>query len=382
MNEESQFSKDEIEKAKKNTFILLGNTGNGKSTIANFLCKSNAEVSQTKMSVTKEANCYYGKIDDNKTDDNNYFCIIDTPGFSDTEGNDHKNYENIKNYLIDSNYNIKGIYVICNFQDERFNDAEQKCVKAISDLFPLKNFWDFITIIFTHYYNKGLKSREDIIQSQEFQDSFKKIIEKLIQEVCERNCIDIISYEKINTLYVDIYNDKEENNFILNDLDDDEKEEYLRRTTNKKEENKRSYDELINDIKTKINQPPLYDTVTIILNDKAYLFEERNNKYDLYEGEIETRLFFLNNEMLAFDYRIKNNPRFIKTVNQMWHNFLNIIEIFKKDKNIGLIKSVLFYPKVILSNLKQFQSLNLKQLREYYLNEYDKQQLEQKENIF
>ena len=156
MINESKFSQDEIEKAKKNTFILLGNTGNGKSTITNLLCKSKAQVSGSKMSVTKTADSYYGKIDNE-----NYFCIIDTPGFSYKGGNVHNNYETIKNYLIDSKSLIKGIYVICNFQNERFNDAEQKCVKAISDLFPLKNFWDYIAIIFTHYYNKGNDNRED-----------------------------------------------------------------------------------------------------------------------------------------------------------------------------------------------------------------------------
>lgn len=66
----------------------------------------------------------------------------------------------------------------------------------------------------------------------------------------------------------------------------------------------------------------------------------------------------------------------------MWHNFWNMMNIFKKDKNIGIFKSIFCYPKVILSNLSTFRTLNLKMLREYYLHEFDKQELENKENIF
>ena len=382
MTNESKFSADEIEKAKKNTFILLGNTGNGKSTVTNLLCKSKAEVTQSKISVTKKAESYYGKLDDG-----NYFCIIDTPGFSDSGGKDRENYESIKNYLIDSKSLIKGIYVICNFQDERFNDAEQKSVKAISDLFPLQKFWNYVSIVFTHYFNKGCDSRVKIKNSGVFKDSLKQTKEKLIQDICKRNCIDPISEDKINTLYVDIYDNIQENN--INDLDDDEKEEELESLNKKKKENEKAYKELIKDLKNKIIQNPLYDKVEIIPNEKVTLYEKNDKttftSYNLYDTEIEKRLFYLNNELLALDLRQKNEPKFRENVNKLLHDIKSVFIINKKldyildEKAIGLMFSISFSLYNIYSRFS-FISLNSKKFKELFLKEYE--EIKKKESIF
>lgn len=109
---DSKLTNDEINKAKLNTYILLGNTGNGKSTLVNLLCKANAKVSHSQQSVTSTISSYYGKIDNSE-----YFCVIDTPGFSDFNGinKDKENYESIKLYLISNNLKIKGIYIIMQF---------------------------------------------------------------------------------------------------------------------------------------------------------------------------------------------------------------------------------------------------------------------------
>ena len=382
MINEPQFSEDEIDKAKKNTFILLGNTGNGKSSLTNLLCKSKAKVSSEKKSMTQKADSYFGKLDSN-----NYFCVIDTPGFSDSEGKDSENYETIKNYLIDSKLLIKGIYIICNFQDERFNEAEQKSVKAISDLFPLKNFWNYVTIIFTHYFNKGCDSRVKIKNSQVFQESLKQTKEKLMKDAYERNYIDIISHDRINTLYIDIYNDIEENNINLNNsdnLDDDEKEE-LESLIKKKKENERAYNELAKDIKNKISQDPLYDKVIIEEKQKVTLFEEIKNgtSYALYDAEIEKRLFYLGNELLALDLKLISEPIFRKNTNKFWDDFKSFNCYINNEKDLVIQNNISFITisntiipvSLLLVRLGIFYyinknlSLNLKMIKEIYSKE-------------
>lgn len=318
---DSKLTNDEINKAKLNTYILLGNTGNGKSTLVNLLCKANAKVSHSQQSVTSTISSYYGKIDNSE-----YFCVIDTPGFSDFNGinKDKENYESIKLYLISNNLKIKGIYIICNFQNERFNEAEQKCVKAISDIFPIKNFWDFVTIIFSHYFDKGKDSRIKIKKSNDFQNSLKITKEKLIKDVCDRNEIDSVSQDKINTLFVDIYNDIEE--VQKNDLDEEELEELKKNIDGKKKENEKSYNILIKDIKEKMKKLPLYDEVKFFDNMKITLYEENHtgflDSYDLYEAYIEKRFFYLNGNIVSCDIKLKTKPKFTKNVNKILKNSL------------------------------------------------------------
>lgn len=271
------------------------------------MCKSNAKVSNSKQSVTTEAKPYYGKVDDA-----NYICIVDTPGFNDNGGEekDKNNYESIKDFLVDEKALIKRIYIVCDFQSVRFGKSEQTCVKAISELFPLKNFWNYVTIIFTHYFDKGCDSRLKIKKSKVFQDSLKQSLEQLIQDICKDNGdIDTISYNKIKILYVDIYDDVEKIIEDSKDLDDEEREELEESIKKKKTENERSFKELIKDIKDKMNNLPLYDEVKIVKNVKVILYEENNStvfsSYNLYDAEIERKLFYFKKKSIINWYKIK-----------------------------------------------------------------------------
>lgn len=339
MSTPESFTNDQIKIALSNTFILLGNTGNGKSTITNLLCKSNAKVSQSKQSVTNEAKSYYGKIDDA-----NYINVVDTPGFNDNGGEekDKNNYELIKDYLVDTKSFIKGIYIVCDFQSVRFGKSEQICVKAISEIFPLKNFWNYVTIVFTHYFDKGCDSRLKIKKSKVFQDSLKQSLEQLIQDISKDNeDIDKISYDKIKILYADIYDDVEKVIEDSKNLDDEEREELEEMIKKKKSENERSYKELIKDIKDKMNNTPLYDEVKIDKNVKVILYEENHStilaSYNLYDAEIERRCFFFNKKLLSIDIKLNYEPIFRENVNKFLHDATNIIKPILFGATIGYL---------------------------------------------
>ena len=61
---------------------------------------------------------------------------------------DRKNYDNIKNMLIDNNCHIKWIFIFENFQDIKGNNEIRKVYESTADLFPLEKFWDYINISF------------------------------------------------------------------------------------------------------------------------------------------------------------------------------------------------------------------------------------------
>ena len=83
-----------------------------------------------------------------------YFSIIDTPGLYDSNGllNDKMMKNNTKDLISKENIKIKGILFLSNFQNERFDYSEIDSLFQYNAFFPLKNFWNHIILIFTHYY--------------------------------------------------------------------------------------------------------------------------------------------------------------------------------------------------------------------------------------
>ena len=85
---------------------------------------------------------------------------------------------------------------------------------------------------------------------------------------------------------------------------------------------------MIKDIRNKIIQNPLYDKVEIIPHEKVTLYENNNEttftSYNLYDAVIEKRLFYLNNELLTLDLRIKGEPKFRENLNQLLHKIKNV----------------------------------------------------------
>ena len=130
-----------------NCFLLLGRTGVGKSTLTKILSEDQSIViGDSLKSQTQETNCYNCEIDNFK------YCLIDTPGYDDSNGNDQKNYGDIKKLLTSNNHKIKGIVLLFSFQDPRFGESHLKGLEKIVNLIPLKNFWEYITIIFTRSF--------------------------------------------------------------------------------------------------------------------------------------------------------------------------------------------------------------------------------------
>lgn len=198
------FTKEEQEEALKNGFLLAGKTGAGKSTLLNVLLnKEIAEVKRSLKAVTSKVAFYYYKLQKN----NKMITIIDSPGLEDTSKIIDKNIDNvhldeIKNVVSQNHIQLKGILFLVNFQNERFDSSESNALINYNKIFPLPKFWEYILIIFTHYFCDP--DGETVDEMKEERDSSNgEIFSNIMNNVKEVSVA--IEYSKLKTKFLNSY---------------------------------------------------------------------------------------------------------------------------------------------------------------------------------
>ena len=189
---QENFTKEELEIARLNGFILIGRIGAGKSTLINILF--NEEVAEVKISpaaVTKESKIYYLKLKNGR-----YISLIDTPGISDIfiKNIDYIFSKDILKTIFEEKIQIQGILFLINFQTQRFSCEDQDALIFCHHMFPFKSFWKHLIVIFTHYENddsEGLRGSNNFI--------FSKLIERT------KNVSDAIDYRELKIKYYNSY---------------------------------------------------------------------------------------------------------------------------------------------------------------------------------
>lgn len=178
-----------------NTFLLLEQTGVGKSTLIKILSEDTSiKIGNSRQSETKEVTNYKCTFQDFN------YSLIDTPGYDDSNGNDPKNYAYIKKVLASGEYKIKGILLLISFQDARFGESHRKGLEKIVNLFPLDNFWDYITIVFTKTF---CEDDDDINQLKDKTlKDYKEIFDTLISAFNKTKNIKIVNFSSIQTLFI------------------------------------------------------------------------------------------------------------------------------------------------------------------------------------
>ena len=254
------FTQEELNMARQNGFIITGKTGSGKSTLLNVLLdKEVAEVKKSPFTVTKKPQVYYLKLQNG-----NCISLIDTPGISanfevyDTQKEKDLNdigLEDIKKVVSDENIHLKGILLVVNFQEERFDIFDQIAIIKYHLIFPLKKFWDYLIIIFSHVYSDpNGDNLDEIRQSKEESNGiiFSKLMEKF------KEISDCVDYKELKIKYYNSYSSiKNEKQKIQNN------------------KNKEDLEILLNDL---CQKNPLFCSVEVT-NFKNKIIEENGKKY-------------------------------------------------------------------------------------------------------
>ena len=202
-NKNNNLTKEELSKCKENGFILIGKTGVGKTALLNVLYGEDiGKVGHTTKSETKTSNYYC--IKESFGEENIYFCIVDTPGLYDTSGKeaDDNQKQEIMRLVSNEDIKIKGLLFLSNFQNERFDASEQFSLVEYNAIFPLKEFWKRIILIFTHYYGDP-----DGDSKEEIQERADKNLAELLDVIMNKtkDVSEKISYNKLNKQYINIY---------------------------------------------------------------------------------------------------------------------------------------------------------------------------------
>ena len=211
-----KLTNEEIEKAKENGFILIGKTGVGKTSLLNVICgEEKGKVGYSTKSETKTSNFYCMK--EKIGSEYKYFCIVDTPGLYDTNGKceDKNQKQEIIKLISEEKIKVKGLLFLTNFQNERFDDSEQNSLIEYNAIFPLKEFWKRIIIIFTHYYGDP-----DGDTKEEIQKKSEQILSKIFKVIMNKVKIvsDPVKFSQVNNKYINIYSKVKNKKQIENNL--------------------------------------------------------------------------------------------------------------------------------------------------------------------
>ena len=289
--EHDNLSDEEKEKAKQNGFILVGKTGTGKTTILNAIFnKVVGKAVNTAKSVTKITSIYYYKLKNG-----NVISLVDTPGLADSERTENKNIDKmhldgITKAISKEKIHIKGILFLINFQNKRFDADEQEALLNYNTLFPLKNFWKCVVIVYSHFFADPNDDFDEEEMKNERRINNSKIFKELMEKV--KAVSDTISYDDLKIKYFNSYSEATNNK--------------------KKKSNDRTRDELEVIFDELSKNSPLFCQVEI-KHIKNHKWKENGKEYI---GEVEIIGFFdLNKEPIKEIMNIIKKEEVIKHQN-------------------------------------------------------------------
>ena len=164
--------------------LVLGKTGEGKSTLCNYIlkyeekkCKESNQPGSCTKTVDGFISNYYKDI-----------FMIDTPGLSDSSGEDEMIVDRIRNAIKNNHgQGIKSIILVSNVTVDRLSFEDKRLLMIYCKMFPVPDFWYHVGIIFS----KSFEYFPDIVLNNmklaKQKDFLKDLIETIKHHTNELN---------------------------------------------------------------------------------------------------------------------------------------------------------------------------------------------------
>ena len=164
---------------KQISFLPLGRTGGGKSSLMNLLAgKAIFETNGSGKSCTKNIS------KDIVEQDDLILIPIDAPGFCDSDGDEQKNMNALTNFLKKLEHGLNAIAIVICYSDHRLDTNLQKSIKYLYNFFGNGNFWFHVCFVVTHcppYEEDIINAKKSMTTGEE---SLKSVTLQMIRDVC------------------------------------------------------------------------------------------------------------------------------------------------------------------------------------------------------
>ena len=135
--------------------LVLGETGNGKSTFCNYILgEKKCKESEKSVSETFDVTGYPCSENSKNSD----ILVIDTPGLADSKGRDQEVINKIKKRLSEEHCNgIKSIIIMVNVNIPRLSQEAKRKIEIFCKFFHILNFCIMLLLLFLFVMNIFVK---------------------------------------------------------------------------------------------------------------------------------------------------------------------------------------------------------------------------------